>query len=338
MRTDERALAYCGGWLDRAGALRVDPEWIAARLAGPRCVLLALWRDRCLISSKGGPVRLTGAAAAELRQAADEVVFLGLADGARGWRPAGDEGLVDGTPDWPSPMADGSVAGGDVVFAADLSRYAKSEALRLAGAVAAVDVRALAGRLGAAEAAVQAYARGLLHWHRQQRYCGACGAATVPRDGGHVRVCAGPDCGRLLFPRIEPAIIVLVETPGPPARCLLARHGGAPEGAYSTLAGFVEVGESLEDAVRREMAEEAGVTVTHLSYQGSQAWPFPAGLMVGFRATAASEVVRVDGVELIEARWFTRAELRERVAAGRPLGRIDSIDHRLLHDWLAEGD
>lgn len=130
---------------------------------------------------------------------------------------------------------------------------------------------------------------------------------------------------------------MLVEAPGPPARCLLARHGGAPEGAFSTLAGFVEVGESLEDAVRREMAEEAGVTVAGLSYQGSQAWPFPAGLMVGFRAVAAAEEIRVDGVELLEARWFTRDELRERMATGRPLGRVDAIDHRLLHDWLAEG-
>jgi NAD+ diphosphatase len=176
----------------------------------------------------------------------------------------------------------------------------------------------------------------LLHWHRQQRYCGTCGAVAVAGGGGHVRTCSGAECGRLLFPRIEPAIIVLVEAPGSPERCLLARHAGAAEDSYSTLAGFVEVGESLEDAVRREMAEEAGITVADVTYQGSQAWPFPAGLMVGFRATATSDEVRVDGVELLEARWFTREDLRERVAAGRRLGRVDSIDHRLLNDWLAE--
>lgn len=85
------------------------------------------------------------------------------------------------------------------------------------------------------------------------------------------------------------------------------------------------------------MAEEAGITVTDVAYQGSQAWPFPAGLMVGFRATAGSEEIRVDDVELLDARWFTRADLRERVAEGRPLGRPDSIDHQLLRDWLAEG-
>ncbi|MEH0938179.1 NAD(+) diphosphatase [Micromonospora psammae] len=303
----DRVLAYGGGWLDRAGALRADPEWVSARLTDPTAVVLPLWRDRCLVSAAQAPVRLTGADAAGALAAADETVLLGL---------------EDGTP----------------VFAVDLSERAEADAVALTGAAGTADVRALVGRLRPAEAAVQAYARGLLHWHRQQRYCGSCGAATRPRDGGHVRACAAPRCGRLIFARIEPAVIVLVEAPGSPDRCLLARHAGAPEGAYSTLAGFVEVGESLEDAVRREMAEEAGVSVAGLAYQGSQAWPFPAGLMVGFRATAATEEVRVDGVELLEARWFTRDELRERVAAGRPLGRVDSIDHQLLGDWLAAAD
>lgn len=297
-------LAYGGGWLDRAGELRADPERMAALLADPGSVVLPLWRDRCLVTADV-PVRLAGDRAAEALAVADETVFLGMDDGS-------------------------------AVFAADLSGLPEAAAVEVAGASEAVDVRALVGRLGPAEAAVQAYARGLLHWHRQQRFCGACGASTAARGGGHVRSCTRTDCGRLLFPRIEPAVIVLVEAPGAPDRCLLARHAGAREGAYSTLAGFVEVGESLEDAVRREMAEEAGVTVTDVRYVGSQAWPFPAGLMVGFRATAASEQVQVDGEELLEARWFTRDELRERAAEGR-LGRIDSIDHHLLHGWLAAG-
>jgi NAD+ diphosphatase len=304
MRADEAVLAYGGGWLDRAGELRADPERMAALLADPGSVVLPLWRDRCLVAADA-PVRLTGDRAANALTIADETVFLGMDDGS-------------------------------AVFAADLSGLAEAAAVEVAGASDAVDVRALVGRLGPAEAAVQAYARGLLHWHRQQRFCGACGASTVARGAGHVRSCTRADCGRLLFPRIEPAVIVLVEAPGAPDRCLLARHAGAPEGAYSTLAGFVEVGESLEDAVRREMAEEAGVTVTNVRYVGSQAWPFPAGLMVGFRATADSEQVRVDGEELLEARWFTRDELRERAAEGR-LGRVDSIDRHLLHSWLAAG-
>ncbi|GAA4578766.1 NAD(+) diphosphatase [Micromonospora coerulea] len=307
MRTDDRIMAYGGGWLDRAGALRADPGWIASRLADRGSVVLPLWRDRCLVGPDRAPVRRGVADAAGLVAAADETVFLGLDAGA-------------------------------AVFAVDLSARTEREARELAGAAEAVDVRALVGGLGPAEAAVQAYARGLLHWHRGQRYCGACGSPTVAGNGGHTRSCTGSGCGKLLFPRIEPAIIVLVEAPGEPGRCLLARHRGAAEDSWSTLAGFVEVGESLEDAVRREMAEEAGVTVVDLAYQGSQAWPFPAGLMVGFRATVASTEVRVDGEELLAARWFTRDELRERVARGRPLGRVDSIDQHLLGSWLAAGD
>ncbi|MET8279909.1 NAD(+) diphosphatase [Micromonospora sp. NPDC005174] len=304
MDAAERVLAYGGGSLDRAAGLRTDPTRLDELLADPTTVVLPLWRDRCLVDGDG-PVRLTADRASLVRSAAGETVFLGL---------------------------DGDVA----VFAVDLSGLGEHTAVEMSGAARAVDVRALVGRLDPAGAAIQAYARGLLHWHRQQRYCGTCGAAAVAGGGGHVRTCSGAECGRLLFPRIEPAIIVLVEAPGSPERCLLARHAGAAEDSYSTLAGFVEVGESLEDAVRREMAEEAGITVTDVAYQGSQAWPFPAGMMVGFRATATSDEVRVDGVELLEARWFTREELRARVAAGRRLGRVDSIDHRLLDDWLAE--
>ncbi|WP_422744214.1 NAD(+) diphosphatase [Micromonospora sp. WMMD754] len=304
MRTDDRVVAaYGGGWLDRAAALRGDPAWLAGRLADPESVVLPLWRDRCLVDAGRTPVRPAVVGAAGLLAAADETVFLGLAEGR-------------------------------AVFAADLSGRAEGEARDLAGAVEAVDVRALVGGLGAAEAAVQAYAKGLLHWHRGQRFCGACGAATVAGAGGHTRACTGGGCGRLLFPRIEPAVIMLVEASGEPERCLLARHRGAGEDSWSLLAGFVEIGESLEDAVRRELAEEAGIAVRGVVYQGSQAWPFPAGLMVGFRATAASTEVRVDGAEVVEARWFTRDELRARVAAGRPLGRIDSIDRHLLGSWL----
>ncbi|MEU8182996.1 NAD(+) diphosphatase [Micromonospora sp. NPDC049047] len=304
MDTAERVLAYGGDWLDRAAALRTDPARLSALLCESSTVVLALWRDRCLVDADG-PVRLTAERASLVRSAAGETVFLGL---------------------------DGAVA----MFAVDLSALSERAAVEMAGAARSVDVRALVGQLEPGAAAVQAYARGLLHWHRQQRYCGACGAPAEAAGGGHMRTCTGAGCGRLLFPRIEPAIIVLVEAPGPPGRCLLARHAGAAEDAFSTLAGFVEVGESLEDAVRREMAEEAGVAVTDVTYQGSQAWPFPAGLMVGFRATATSDEVRVDGEELLEARWFTRAELRDRVASGRTLGRVDAIDHRLLEDWLTE--
>lgn len=308
-RNPEGPLHYSGCPLDRASALRADPEWVTSTLAAPGRQVIPLWRDQCLVAPGQPPVplTLTGEHAAGVLEAAEQVVFLGR---------DGDSG----------------------VFAADLSPLPEPEATAVAGAAAVADVRALVGTLDKPAASVLGYARGILHWHRNQRFCGTCGAATQARAGGHIRACQGAGCERLLFPRIEPAVIVLVESAGPPARCLLGRHRGAAENAYSTLAGFVEVGENLEDAVRREVAEEAGVQVDTVTYQGSQAWPFPAGMMLGFRARALSDVTDPDGAELEEARWFTRTELRERAAAGHRLGRPDSIDRFLLRSWLDQDD
>jgi NAD+ diphosphatase len=253
------------------------------------------------------PVVLRVEAAREILAAAGDPVLLGLdADGA--------------------------------VFAADLSALEQSHAVQLAGAEVVSDVRQLVTNLSAAEAGTLAYARGILHWHRNQRFCGACGGPTAPSDGGHLRICG--ECGKLLFPRIEPAVIVLVELPAQPRRCLLGRHRGAGAESYSMLAGFVEIGENLEDAVRREVAEEAGVTVGAVTYQGSQAWPFPSGLMVGFRATAVSDAIAVDGVELLDARWFTTADIRARQAVSGTEGlfRVDSIGKILVESWLSDHD
>lgn len=303
----EQVLTYCGPWLDRAGGRRNDPEWVAERLASPDATVTPLWRDACLVRD-GRPLTLAaGDAPAVL--AAGEAVFLGL---------------------------DGPAA----AFAVDLSTREQQDAMDLTGATGTADVRRFVRALAPSEAATLAYARGLLHWHRNQRFCGVCGAATTSRDGGHLRVCGGASCGKLLFPRIEPAVIVLVETAEPPRRCLLGRRRGAAENSYVVLAGFVEIGESLEDAVRREVSEEAGVAVDAVTYQASQAWPFPAGLMVGFRARAASDAVTVDNDELVEARWFTRAQLRRQIADRGSAGlyRVDSIEAALIADWVREAD
>jgi NAD+ diphosphatase len=246
---------------------------------------------------------------------------------------------ANGEPVRVAPTPDAVLLGVDGtagVFAADLSEMEEPAALAAAGADAVTDVRTLVRSLGAQDAATLAYGRGMLHWARNQRFCGACGSPTDPRHAGHQRVCRG--CDTLLFPRIEPAVIMLVEAPDPPRRCLLARHRGARPNGYSTLAGFVEIGESLEDAVRRELAEEAGVRVTSVRYQASQAWPFPAGLMVGFRVVAESTEVAVDHEELLEARWFTPDDVRDLLAEHGAEGRDrpDSIEAHLLATWLDE--
>jgi NAD+ diphosphatase len=299
-------LTYSGGFLDRASDRRSDPDWVAMLLEAPRTRLIPIWRDCCLVS--GDPPAPVMSLDGGRRHPARELstpLFLGL---------------------------DGDAA----LFAVDLSPLEEERAVEIAGAERVGDLRAFAGIVGAAESAILAYARGLVYWNHHQQFCGTCGAATLSRHGGHLRVCSDEPCARLHFPRIEPAVITLVESAGPPQRCLLARHHGSAPDSFALIAGFVEIGESLEDAVRREVAEETGIKVVTVDYVASQAWPFPAGLMVGFRATAASESIAADGQEIVEARWFTRADLAQRAASGRPLGRKDSIDRLLLQSWLGQ--
>jgi NAD+ diphosphatase len=299
-------LAYSGGTIDRASNQRADPAWVDATLAAPGARLIPLWQDRCIVSGDPAvPAILAASRAGAVLEAAAETVFLGL-------------------------DADGGL------FAVDLSLLEESRAVELAGGDRALDVRSFVGALPPPEAALLGYARGMLYWHRHQQYCGTCGSATRSGHGGHMRSCQDQACARLHFPRVEPAVIMLVESAGPPPRCLLARHRGSAPDGYSTLAGFVGVSESLEDAVRREVAEETGVLVGTVTYQASQGWPFPSGLMVGFRATALTEAVTADGEEVLEARWFTRAQLLDHAASVGRLGREDSIGRYLLQSWLAE--
>jgi NAD+ diphosphatase len=295
---------YAGLGLDRATGRRDDPVWVAVLAADPRARVRPLWRDQCLV-------------------AGDPPAPLVL--------PPGAVGVAD-----PAEFVLLGLDGGVPEFAVDLSGLDLADALASTGADAAADIRSLFAGLPPAEAGALAYARGVLRWNRHQRYCGRCGAAARPRHAGHLRECSNGECGLLLFPRIEPAVITLVETVAPPRRCLLARHRASATGGYSLLAGFVEIGESLEDAVRREIFEEAGVALRDVRYVGSQPWPFPAGLMIGFRATAADESVSVDGNEITEARWFTREQLRDYAETTARLGRPDSIDRIMLTGWLAE--
>ena len=180
------------------------------------------------------------------------------------------------------------------------------------------------------DAALVTHAVAMANWHRVHRHCPRCGGRLRSEQAGHIRRCES--CERQQFPRTDPAVIMLVIDGD---RCLLAHNARYPRAqGYSTLAGFVEPGESLENAVRREILEEVGIAIGDVTYQGSQPWPLPASLMVGFFAEAASTEISVDGEEISAARWFTRAELLEAAESGEILlpGRI-SIARRLVETW-----
>ena len=184
-------------------------------------------------------------------------------------------------------------------------------------------------------AALLAYARGLVHWNQTHRFCGACGSPTASARAGHMRRCENAECGRMHFPRTDPAVIMLVIDGD---RCLLARRRIWQVGRRSTVAGFVEPGETLEDAVRREVKEEVGITVGRAEYQGSQPWPFPASLMMGYRAWAEDTDITVDGDEISEADWYRREDLVTGLADGTlTLPPVDSISRWLIDCWRDEG-
>lgn len=193
-----------------------------------------------------------------------------------------------------------------------------------------LDLRTAASELDRSEAGLFAYARSLANWQEATRHCGYCGAPLKLVDGGHRAACAG--CGRLHFPRTDAAIIVIVEHDD---ACLLGRQAVWRPHQYSTLAGFVEPGESLADAVRREVREETGVEVLDCDFHSSQPWPFPASLMLGFTATAAGRTISLSDGELEDARWFTARDIADGLRNGSlrvstPL----SISYRLIEHWL----
>jgi len=189
--------------------------------------------------------------------------------------------------------------------------------------------RSVGPSLSAEDAGLLVHAIALAEWHVAHRHCPRCGGRLEVAAAGHVLTC--PDCGRQQFPRTDPAVIMLVAHGD---RALLGRQPAWPEGRYSTLAGFVDPGESLEQAVVREVAEEVGVEVTDVSYFGNQPWPFPASLMVGFFARALTTEISVDNEEISDARWFTRDAVRAGAEAGTLIlpGGI-SISRSLVEAW-----
>ncbi|QQN74512.1 NAD(+) diphosphatase [Croceicoccus sp. YJ47] len=204
-------------------------------------------------------------------------------------------------------------------------------------------VRDLAARLHSDEFAVFACARSMADWHARHRFCAVCGAPTRIARGGWQRDCTDPACAATHYPRSDPVAIMTVEHRRPDGErvLLLGRQAGFPDGMYSALAGFVEPGETLEDAVAREIMEEAGVRVRDVTYRASQAWPFPSQLMLGCHAHADDDRITVDENELEDARWFTRAQIADardgKASAGFSMPPAYAIAHRLICEWWERG-
>ncbi|WP_205502971.1 NAD(+) diphosphatase [Rufibacter psychrotolerans] len=194
------------------------------------------------------------------------------------------------------------------------------------------DLREVTLQLARPDSSLLAYAKAMIHWNRQHHFCSVCGAPTLSKEAGHVRQCTNPACHTSHFPRTDTAVITMVTHQG---RGLLARQASWPAGMYASVAGFLEPGETLESAVAREVQEEVGLPVHHVEYHSSQPWPFPASIMVGFMAEAASDAIKLDPAEIEDAHWFTRPELQRLVDRGEiKLPPALSISYRLITDWL----
>jgi NAD+ diphosphatase len=269
---------YCfgGNPLDRASERREDREWIGKLLDDPDTRILAL-RDLKPFTRDGAAPALDWQPVGPWRPRIDAgatLIFLGLGDGRAHF-------AVEAT-------------------AADVAPDVDTEL---------IDVRALAPALPTGEAAILAEARSVLDWHARHRFCAQCGSATRMASAGWVRRC--PECRASHFPRTDPVVIMLAIHGD---RALLGRNRRRAGARFSCLAGFVEPGETLEEAVRREVREESGIRCGRVRYLAAQPWPFPSSLMIGFLAEALTEEITVDPEELAEARWFSRDEIREMVA------------------------
>ena len=297
---------FAGNPLDRASYKRSDPDWIKAKLDDPNSLCVAIWNGKPLVektpdTAEGMRIAyLPMAMGLEVAGSNQRVLFMGL------WKAT-------------------------AVFAVDLEGSADPADGPLNGLGQFEDLRAIALRLSQADAAILATAKQVFEWRRKHGFCPNCGQPTLAIDGGWKRVCDA--CRTEHFPRTDPVVIML---PTFGDRCLLGRQSAWPKGMYSALAGFLEPGESIEEACAREVMEEAGLTAVNVSYHSTQPWPYPSSLMIGLFAEVADDNAAADDTELEEVRWFTRpqiqAMLRGELSDARAPGAM-AIAHQLIKAW-----
>ncbi len=300
--------AFVGNILDRAAYLRTNEQKLFALESDPAARAYVISRDSLVVKQEGEASRALLTIDEALKFGANPgTVFLGLRDGA-------------------------------AVFGMGISPAA---AERLIGRddVAVTELRSMAmqGTVPPAQLSAVAAAKSLVTWHQRHGFCANCGTRTAMREGGWKREC--PSCKAEHFPRTDPVVIMLV-TKGD--KCLMGRQSRFMPGMYSCLAGFVEAAETIEDAVRREVFEEAGIRCGEVAYYMTQPWPYPSSLMIGCTTRALNEDIVVDRVELEDARWFDRDEIRLMITRKHPDGLAGphpfAIAHHLLGRWVHEGE
>jgi len=298
---------FAGNPLDRASDKRPDAEWIARQLASPDALAFPVWNGRPFVEpAKDGGMQIAYVPtkiAQELSEGAEHLLFLGL------WKET-------------------------AVFAVDVEADADPTEGPLAGMGRFEDLRRIALQLPSTEAAIVGTAKAMFEWRRRHRHCAVCGQKSQAVDGGWKRRCTA--CETEHFPRTDPVVIML---PWHGDRCMLGRQEAWPKGMFSALAGFLEPGESIEEACARELSEEAGLRTRKVRYHSTQPWPYPSSLMIGLIAEVEDDEGAPDQTELSEIRWITRAEAKklikgelEGMAAPNPM----AIAHQLLKAWAEE--
>lgn len=287
---------FAGPGLDRSAIRRADGPWLTEQMSRPSARFVPLAGEDSLLEANGAPLFFDAHAIESLRTFTQSTVLLGEHHN----QVCFALGLAPDAPLPPGTLHTNLRPQFDVI---------EGDTLALLG-----------------------YARAMVHWHNQNRYCGKCGAATESRHAGHELHCTR--CSNVIYPRVNPAIITLVTHE---ERCLLGHQADWPSTRYSTIAGFVEPGEDPEATLRREVWEETNIRVDKLQYWHAQPWPYPASLMLGYRAQAVNANIRCNDHELQDARWFSRDDIVHGLREGTlTLSPPASISHRLIREWFEE--
>ena len=299
--------SFSTNFLDRASLKRKDEMWINDQFNNGSARIIPVSHSKILCTSIQNPksIYLTKNDFHDVSNAREISIFLGISDKK-------------------------------TYFAIDIESMKSDSILNDKNSGEFHDFKRVMPLLDFHDSALLAIARFMINWQSRNRYCGKCGTPTKSAEAGNLRTCENTNCGQNYFPSMDPAIIVLVSFD---EYCLLGRQKIWPKGMYSTIAGFVEPGESIEDAVIREVKEETGVIVEKLEYQHSQPWLFPSSLMLGFTATAKGKEIKVDKNELEDARWFSRKEIKDNLKKGslRMPGKV-AIAYHLIKEWFDKGD